>query len=83
MKTQGFAVSALASALTVLACAGQSAETAPMPAPSATPLEIGTAAPNFAFTPVTTGGIGKKTTLASLKGQTVVMWFFPKARTRG
>jgi hypothetical protein len=67
----------------VAACSRQSAETWPTPAPSATPPEVGADAPNFAFTPVTTSGIGKKTTLASLKGQTTVVWFFPKARTRG
>ena len=45
--------------------------------------EVGSNAPNFAFTPVTKDGVGKPKKLSDYKGQTVVLWFFIKARTRG
>ena len=59
---------------------------APAGAVAATALampEIGGSAPNFAFTPVTKDGVGKPKKLSDYKGQTVVLWFFIKARTRG
>ena len=83
MKTGRFAFSAVAAVLTALGCARQSVEARLLPPPSATPPEVGTEAPNFSFTPVTMSGIGKATRLSALKGQTTVVWFFPKARTRG
>ena len=58
----------------------------PGAAPAASPLpvpEVGSMAPDFEFTPVTMGGIQKPTKLSALKGQTTVIWFFFKARTRG
>ena len=56
--------------------AARAAPPSPMP-------EVGSMAPDFTFAPVTMAGIGQPTKLSSLKGQTVVVWFFPKARTRG
>jgi len=73
--------------LLAAACAraSQQAEVALPPAPeSAQPVpEVGAAAPNFRFTAVTKDGIQKPTKLSDYKGQTVVLWFFIKARTRG
>ena len=69
----------LASALSLSLGAQQ-----PTNAPAALPVpEVGSVAPDFEFTPVTKDGIGKPTRLSALKGQTVVIWFFFKARTRG
>jgi hypothetical protein len=79
VKTEHIRIALVAAALTA------SVATAQQPAaPPALPIpEVGTDAPDFDFTPVTTSGIGKATKLSALKGQTVVVWFFPKARTRG
>jgi hypothetical protein len=70
-----------------VACAGGGAQKdvplAPVPATMQAAPDIGTMAPNFLFTPITKAGIGKSTKLSDLRGQTVVVWFFPKARTRG
>ena len=63
-----------------------SALTAQQPAPATAPLpipEVGSIAPDFAFRAVTKDGIGKSAKLSDYAGQTVVIWFFPKARTRG
>ena len=82
MKLNGIAPTMLAAAMSLsLACARQSMP--PAPAPLASPPEVGSKAPDFAFTPVTMAGIGKPTKLSALKGQTTVIWFFFKARTRG
>ena len=56
---------------------------APIPTTMQAAPDVGTMAPNFLFTPITKAGIGKPTKLSDLRGQTVVVWFFPKARTRG
>lgn len=46
--------------------------------------KVGDVAPDFAFRPVTTDGLASKPArLSDYKGQTVVLWFFIKARTRG
>lgn len=53
--------------------------TAPLPIP-----EVGANAPNFTFRPVTKDGIANRTRrLSDYRGQTVVLWFFVRARTRG
>ena len=49
-----------------------------MPAPA-----VGDMAPDFMFTPITASGIGKTQKLSDFRGQTVVLWLFIKARTRG
>ena len=52
---------------------------APMPGPA-----VGTMAPDFEFTGITRYGIlGTKEKLSDLRGNTVVIAFFPKARTKG
>lgn len=49
-----------------------------MPTPN-----VGDMAPDFMFTPITASGIGKTQKLSDYRGQTVVLWLFIKARTRG
>jgi hypothetical protein len=83
VKTEHIRIALVAAALTASVATAQQPAAAPA-APPALPIpEVGTDAPDFDFTPVTTSGIGKATKLSALKGQTVVVWFFPKARTRG
>lgn len=54
------------------------------PAPEFKPLEIGTAAPDFALPGATRFGVLKQPVrLSDFKGKTVVLAFFYKARTRG
>ena len=81
------------------ACARQPAPAAPAPTAPAAPTsgapaaaatvaalpipDVGSNAPNFTFTPVTKDGVGKPEKLSDYKNQTVVLWFFIKARTRG
>lgn len=66
-------------ALPVLAHA-QAAPAAPAP----TPLKAGDMAPDFTVTTVTADGItAKPFTLSEHRGETVVLAFFPKARTTG
>ncbi len=46
--------------------------------------KVGDVAPNFSLTPSTGAGVGSTpVSLASLKGRTVVIAFFPRARTSG
>lgn len=44
---------------------------------------VGDMAPDFMFAPITANGIGKPKKLSDYRGQTVVLWLFIKARTRG
>jgi peroxiredoxin len=54
-------------------------------APAAAPAgpEVGQVAPDFTITVIGKEGTAKPVTLASLRGQTVVLAFFPKVRTSG
>ena len=53
------------------------------PAPEVGP-KIGEMAPDFEFTGITRyGKLANPQKLSDLRGQTVVLAFFPKARTRG
>ena len=72
------------SSLTLLASASAAAQQAP-PAPDTSALpKVGEVAPDFAFRPITSAGISAKpANLSDYRGQTVVLWFFIKARTRG
>jgi cytochrome oxidase Cu insertion factor (SCO1/SenC/PrrC family) len=80
MRLARIALPALAAALSVSMAGAQQ----PAAAPPTVPVpEVGSLAPDFEFTPITAGGIQKPTKLSALKGQTVVVWFFFKARTRG
>ena len=62
---------------------------AQQPAPTAPPAApvgpaVGEMAPDFEFTGITRYGmLGSKTKLSDYRGQTVVLAFFPKARTKG
>ncbi len=46
-------------------------------------LEVGAVAPDFTLTSAGKDGVGKAVKLSDYKGQTVVLAFFPKARTSG
>lgn len=54
-------------------------------APAAAPAgpEVGQVAPDFTINVIGKEGMAKPMTLASLKGQTVVLAFFPRVRTSG
>lgn len=68
-------------AAALLACAAPlSAQqpSSPPPGPA-----VGEAAPDFAAVPVSKDGTGKAFSLSKAKGETVVVAFFPRARTSG
>jgi peroxiredoxin Q/BCP len=74
-------------ALALLAIVATTAA-AQQPAPAATPLpdngpKVGDMAPDFTLPTATKDGEGKPLTLSSLRGQTVVIAFFPRSRTQG
>ena len=75
----------LSSLLVFIACAraATQVEVPPAPATAQPTPEVGAMAPNFMFTAVTTAGVQKPARLSDYRGQTVVLWFFIKARTRG
>jgi peroxiredoxin Q/BCP len=58
---------------------------AQQPAPSpATPLAVGTVAPDFSLPAATIAGVGAQPArLSDYKGKTVVLAFFFRARTKG
>jgi len=69
--------------LLVASAAAGAQQPAPPPDTMALP-KIGDVAPDFAFRPITKDGLAEKPArLSDYKGQTVVLWFFIKARTRG
>ena len=73
-----FTAAFIATAVTATAGAQQPADSTP-----AIP-EVGSIAPDFTFRPITARGISERPArLSDYKGQTVVLWFFIKARTRG
>ena len=49
----------------------------------ATPLPVGTTAPDFTLPSATRTGVGKPVSLSDYKGKTVVLAFFFRARTPG
>jgi peroxiredoxin Q/BCP len=54
------------------------------PAPAPTPLKVGDMAPDFTVTWVSSAGVEKKPfKLSEHKGETIILAFFPKARTSG
>jgi len=56
----------------------------PPPAPQATPLAVGVEAPDFTLSAATMAGVSDKPVhLKDLRGKTVVLAFFFKARTGG
>lgn len=72
----------LASTLAVVLLATPTFASAQAPAPTA--LTVGAAAPDFTVTVVTAAGVAAKPfKLSEHRGETVVLAFFPKARTSG
>jgi thioredoxin-dependent peroxiredoxin len=66
------------------ALAQDPAPPAPKPGSAAFAPDTGTMAPEFTLTGITQAGImSDKIKLSNYRGQTVVLAFFPKARTRG
>ena len=71
-------------ALAAAASVAGAQQPAPAPAPQAATMpEVGSMAPDFTFTGITKEGTKAPAKLSDYKGQTVVLWFFIKARTRG
>ncbi|HJQ65460.1 MAG TPA: hypothetical protein VJ816_03735 [Gemmatimonadales bacterium] len=78
---KGAPVLVLASVVMLAPLAAQQPAT---PVPEFKPLEIGSAAPDFALPAATRFGLLKAPVhLSDFKGKTVVLAFFYKARTRG
>lgn len=77
--------SARVAALAVTLAAASSAAIAQgAPAPAPTPLKVGDVAPDFTVTTVTMKGVeAKPFRLSEHKGETIVLAFYPKARTQG
>jgi peroxiredoxin Q/BCP len=72
-----------AALLAVVLAASGSAQQPAAPQPEVGP-KVGEMAPDFEFTGVTRYGmLSKKHKLSDFRGSTVVLAFFPKARTRG
>lgn len=67
-------IAAFTLALGLVACGSMTAQA---------PLEVGSKAPDFTLPSATSAGVGKPLRLADLKGRTVVLAFFYKARTGG
>ena len=67
------------------ACAGKQLAPATSAAPApAGPLAVGTPAPDFTLASATMAGVGAKPVhLKDLRGKTVVIAFFYRARTKG
>jgi peroxiredoxin len=68
--------------LTLLVLAVPLPATAQQP-PAPQPLAVGTRAPNFTLRAATRGGVIGEVSLEDFRGQTVVLAFFPRARTGG
>ena len=75
----------LAATLLVVGASVAVAQTpAPVPGSAATAPEVGQMAPNFTLSGATRFGLLKDSVrLSDFRGQTVVVAFFPKARTKG
>ncbi|HYC52290.1 MAG TPA: hypothetical protein VEB19_14355 [Gemmatimonadaceae bacterium] len=71
--------------LLLLAGTALGAQQAAPPPPDTTLIpKVGDMAPDFAFRPITRDGIAAKPAkLSDYRDQTVVLWFFARARTRG
>lgn len=73
----------LVASLIALPCSEVYAQQPAAPAPEVGP-KIGETAPDFEFTGITRyGKLANTQKLSDFRGQTVVLAFFPKARTRG
>lgn len=81
-RAAGLATTLLAAATAALGA--QQPQTPPQPGSAAFAPEVGTMAPDFTLPGATRYGLLKQPVkLSELKGQTVVLAFFPKARTKG
>ena len=70
--------------LTGLAAAPLAAQQPPAPPPGPTPLTVGVEAPDFTLPASTMAGLSAKPIhLKDLRGKTVVIAFFYRARTKG
>lgn len=67
-------IAAFTLALVLVGCGSMTAQA---------PLEVGSTAPDFTLPSATAAGVGTPVRLADLKGRTVVLAFFYKARTGG
>jgi peroxiredoxin Q/BCP len=78
-------LSAFLLAAVVVPCSLAQAQQPATPAPAAdVGPKVGEMAPDFEFTGITRyGKLANSQKLSNLRGQTVVLAFFPKARTRG
>jgi cytochrome oxidase Cu insertion factor (SCO1/SenC/PrrC family) len=74
MKRKGVLLGA--AAVAAVALAAQQAQ-------APTPLAVGAEAADFTLPSATNAGVGKPVTLRDLRGKTVVLAFFYKARTGG
>jgi peroxiredoxin Q/BCP len=73
----------LAAAMLAVPMAATGAQQPAAPAPDVGP-KVGEMAPDFEFTGITRyGKLANTQKLSDLRGQTVVLAFFPKARSRG
>jgi peroxiredoxin Q/BCP len=76
-------VALLAATLTIAPASLARAQQPAAPAPEVGP-KVGEMAPDFEFTGITRyGKLASSQKLSDFRGQTVVLAFFPKARTRG
>jgi cytochrome oxidase Cu insertion factor (SCO1/SenC/PrrC family) len=74
----------MAAALVTMSGVGGLAAQQPAPPPAGTALAAGVEAPDFALTASTMDGVAAKPLhLKALRGQTVVIAFFYRARTKG
>ena len=82
MKRQSVLVAALA--LAASGIAAQQPAAPPPPPPQPKPLEVGVEAPDFTLAAATQEGVSAQPlSLRDLRGKTVVLAFFFKARTGG
>ena len=73
----------IAATLVVIPCSVLRGQQPAAPAPDVGP-KVGEMAPDFEFTGITRyGKLANTQKLSDFRGQTVVLAFFPKARTRG
>lgn len=81
--TQSRLSTLLVASLIAIPCSVVRAQQPAPPAPEVGP-KIGEMAPDFEFTGITRyGKLANTQKLSDFRGQTVVLAFFPKARTRG
>jgi peroxiredoxin Q/BCP len=84
MTIEGARRGGFVAAFALLAVPASAQQAAPAPGSAATAPVVGQAAPEFSLSGSTRFGLLKDPVkLSDYRGQTVVLAFFPKARTRG